>query len=128
MRWTLRVLAVIFCIVVCAWLALAWYIHAHKKEILARVSDNLGKHLGGELLIRTMEPSVFRSFPDISLSLKDLSLRDSMWASHRHSLLQASEVYVQVNPFALLSRRTEIKKITAAHGTIYIYTDSNGYC
>ena len=127
LRRSLRVLAAIFCIVLCAWLGLAWYIHAHKKEILARITDVMGKEMRGDLRIRTMEPSLFRSFPDISLALKDVSLRDSMWAKHHHSLLEASDIYVQVNPFALLSQRTEVKKITAAHGTIFLYSDTAGY-
>ncbi len=127
LRRFLQILAVVVGLVICAWLGLAWYIHAHKKEILARITTTLGREMHGDLRIRTMEPSLFRSFPDISLALKDVSLRDSMWASHRHSLFEASDLYVRVNPFALLSNRTEIRKITAAHGAIVLYTDTAGY-
>ena len=127
LRRSLRVFAAVIGIIILAWLGLAWYINAHKKEILTRVTNLLSEQMRGDLHITSMEPSLFRSFPDISLVLKDVSLRDSMWAAHRHSLLEAGSIYVQVNPFALLSHRTEIKKITAAHGTIFLYTDTAGY-
>src|SRR5258707_287588 len=119
LRRSLRVFAAVTGIILLAWLGLAWYINAHKEEILARVTSALSEQMRGELRIRAMEPSLFRSFPDISLVLKDVSLRDSLWTTHRHSMLEAANVYVQVNPFALLSHRTEIKKITAAHGSIF---------
>jgi hypothetical protein len=127
LRRALRVLIGAFGTILLAWLGLAWYINAHKAEILARVIATLSADLRGDLRIRSMEPSLYRSFPDISLTLQSVSLRDSMWAVHRHSLLEVSELYVRVNPFALLSQRTEIKKITAAHGSIFLYSDSAGY-
>lgn len=127
LRRGLRVFGAIVGLVVLAWLGLGWYIHANKKEVLAKVTASLGEKMRGEFHIRDMEPSLFVSFPNVALNLKDITLRDSLWDKHHHSLLETNDIYVRINPFALLSRRVEITKLTAANGTIYVYTDSTGY-
>lgn len=127
MRRTLRVTATVAALFLIAWLSLAWYVNAHKAEILTTLSRKLSEDLRGELRIGALEPSVFRSFPNISLDLRDVSLRDSLWQQHKNSLLECRNLYVKVNPLALLTHRVEVKKITAANGSVFIYTDSSGY-
>lgn len=127
LRRSLQVFAAIVGIVVLAWFGLAWYINANKEEIQAKVSSALGKRLRGDLQIGSMEPSMFRSFPDISLVMNDVRLQDSLWNQHRHSLLECRNLFVRINPVALLSRRVEINKIIAAHGSIFLFTDTAGY-
>jgi hypothetical protein len=126
LRRSLRILVGFVALLLLGWLGLTWYINAHKSEILAKVTTLLGERVHGDLHIRAMEPSLWKSFPDISLTQKDVTLRDSLWKTHGHSLLDVHDMYVQVNPFALFSHRTEITKITAAHGSIFLYVDSLG--
>jgi hypothetical protein len=114
-------------LLILAWLGLGWYLHANKKDVLAKVTAALGERMRGELRIRDMEPSLFVNFPNVALNLKDITLRDSLWGTHHHSLLEAKNIYVRLNPFALITKRVEITKLTAANGTIFVYTDSTGY-
>jgi hypothetical protein len=127
LRRTLRVVASLLILILLAWLGLAWYVNTHKKEILAEVSTGMSERIRGDLQIKSMELSMFHSFPNVALTLKDVTIQDSLWPVHRHSLLEAGEVYVRVNPFALLGNRLELQKITAAHGQIFFYADSTGY-
>ncbi len=127
LRRALRIFGGLLILLVLGWLGLAWYIYANKQEVLAKVTAILGERMRGEFHIRTMEPSLFVSFPNVALNLKDITLRDSLWDRHRHSLLEARNIYVCLNPFALIGKRVEITKLTAANGTIFVYTDSTGY-
>lgn len=74
-----------------------------------------------------MEPELIRGFPGLSISLKNVSLRDSLWASHKHDLLKARNVYLTVDAFSLISGPAKIKKISIADGEIYVFSDSLGY-
>jgi hypothetical protein len=132
MRKWIRIAFIVFGsllgVLVILWLGLAWYIRQHKTELLHQISDILNDRLhGGQLIIGDMEPSLVRSFPDISVSLQDFSVKDSLWAQHHHNLLEVSRVFVKVNTLALLHKKLDIKQVSLEKGTIYLYTDSTGY-
>lgn len=74
-----------------------------------------------------MEPELIRGFPGISVSLKNVLLRDSLWQTHKHNLLQAKNVYVAIDAFSLFNGSPDIKKIAIDSGEIYVYSDSLGY-
>lgn len=127
LRIAARILGALVLLVVLAWVALTWYISSHKKELLHTITEQLSERTGGNLAIRDMQPSFWKSFPNVSVRLTDVTLRDSMYRQHGHSLLDAKDLFVKLNSLSLLGGRTEIKKITAAHGKVFIFTDSNGY-
>lgn len=132
MRKWLRITIIVFSgligLLLLLWLALAFYIHTHKAYLLKQISDQLNDRLhGGELTIGELEPALVQSFPDVSVSLKDVSVKDSLWAQHHHELVKVSRLFVQVNTLALLKNQLDIKQISLKKGTIYLYTDSTGY-
>ncbi len=122
-----RIIAVLAGIILLAWVSLSWYITSHKQALLQKITSDLSAQTGGKLVIEDMQPSLWTSFPNVSVVLSNVTLRDSMYEQHHHSLLEAKQLFVKLNTLSLLSGRTEIKKLTAAHGAIFIYTDSTGY-
>jgi hypothetical protein len=132
MRKRIRIALIVFGsllgVLVILWLGLAWYIRQHKTELLHQISAILSDRLhGGELKIKDMEPSLVRSFPDISVSLEDVSVRDSLWSQHHHTLLEVSHIFVKVNTLALIHKKLDIKQVSLEKGTIYLFTDTAGY-
>lgn len=128
-RWlkiSLRVGGLILSLVLVAWMLLAAYVYTHKGEILKAVTSQLNEDLNGKLTIKRMEPSLIRGFPGISVSLKDVLLRDSLWSVHKHDLLKAKTVFLAINAFSILSGSPTIKDIRIKEGEIYLFTDSNG--
>lgn len=132
MRKRIRIALIVFGsllgLFVILWLGLAWYIRQHKTELLKQISTILNDRLnGGQLLIKDMEPSLVRSFPDISVSLQDVTVKDSLWTQHHHTLLEVSRIFVKVNTLALLHKKLDIKQVSLEGGTIYLFTDTAGY-
>ena len=126
MKISLSVGGLIFGLVLLAWMALAIYVYTHKEEILNAVTIQLNEDLNGALTIKRMEPSLIRGFPGISVSLEDVLLRDSLWSSHKHDLLNAKNVYVAINAFSILSGSASIRDIQLSNAEIYLLTDSLG--
>jgi len=129
-RWlkiSLKILAVLVVLVILTWLAGAFYISRNKKEVLTSILSQLNKNLNGEITATSMEPTLLKSFPGVSVSLNGVLLRDSLWARHKHDLLKAQDIDVSLNVLSLIVGNVNIKQIAINNAAIYIYTDSTGY-
>lgn len=129
-RWskiTLKIFGGLVALILIIFIALGLYVNANKKELLGTITKQLNKNLNGTLTIGNMEPTFFKGFPGVSISLKNVVMKDSLWKNHQHTLLDAKDFDVSVNTMALLTGTIEIKKIGISNATIYLFTDSNGY-
>ena len=129
-RWikvALKFVGIFLAVVVIAWMAIAAYVHTHKKQLLDSITAQLNENLSGTLTIEKMEPALIRGFPGISVTLTNVLLRDSLWHTHRHDVLNAKDAFVSVDAFSILSGNPTIKNITINKGDLYFYTDSSGY-
>jgi hypothetical protein len=129
-RWTkiaLKVLGVILILILIGYVSVAIYVNSHKKALLTTITKELNKNLDGSLVVQSMEPSFLKGFPGVSLTLKNVVIKDKDWGRHKHTLLNAKLFDISVNTFGLLRGTIEINKITITNASIYIFTDSNGY-
>ena len=129
-RWIriiLKVVGALFVLLLVIWLGVAAYIQLNKQYLLTTVTKQLNDELSGKLTIEKMEPALIQGFPGISVSLKNVLLRDSLWDQHKHDLLKAEEVYIAIDAISVIIGSPTIKNITVNKGNIYLYTDSTGY-
>ncbi len=130
-RWLkiiLKTIAVLFVLLCMALFAVTMYISFNKKSILADVTKVLNKNLnGGKLTIGGMDPTFLQGFPNVSLSLKEVVLKDSLWEKHHHTFLQAQSFSISVNTFALFKGVIAINKVTINQAKVDLFTDSTGY-
>lgn len=129
-RWSkiaLKTFAIIIGVVLIAYIGIALYVNANKKSLLLSISKELNKNLNGTMTIGSMDPTFLKGFPGVSVSLKNVVLKDSLWNVHRKTLLDAKDFEVSVNTLALLTGTIEIKKIVISNASVYLFTDSNGY-
>jgi len=84
--------------------------------------------LGGEMTIGDLDVAFFRHFPNITVRLDKVSLRDSLWSQHHHDLLQADKIYLNMSLVrSLWTAKVTIGRVYLEHGTVWLYTDSTGY-
>ena len=114
-------------LVFAAYAGMAWYINAHKKEMLQSLTAELNKNINGKLTIGDMEPAFLRSLPRLSLNLQNVKITDRLFEKHKHTFLQAEDFYIAVNALALLHGTIEIKKIDIKNASVDLFTDANGY-
>ena len=117
----LILLQIVFC------LSVVWYVNSHKTEVLQMVTEKLNANLNGKLTIESMEPTFLKSFPRISLHLKNVTIRDARYEKHNKTLLQAGDFDVALNAIAFIRGSVEINKITIGNAAVNLYTDASGY-
>lgn len=117
----LLLLQVLFCIVVFG------YVNTHKKEVLVMITEKLNENLNGKLAIESIEPTFFSSFPKISLHLKNLVIRDTMFQKHQKTFLEAGDFDIELNTGAFIRGTVEIYQISISNAAVNLFTDANGY-
>lgn len=129
-RWlniSLKITGFVVGLVLLLFAGFAIYINANKKIVLDNITAELNKNIAGTLTIGSMEPTMFRGFPGVSVRLNDVVLSDSLWKTHGHHLLQAKQIGISVDVIAAIKGDTKINKMDISDATIYLFTDSNGY-
>jgi hypothetical protein len=129
-RWvklSLKIFVILFLVIALAFTGIAIYVNANKKELLVSITKELNKNLNGSMTVEMMEPTFLKGFPGVSVSLRNVEIRDSLWKIHHHSLLTAKKFDISVNALALLRGTIEIRRVSITDAEVYLYTDSGGY-
>lgn len=127
LKRSIQIFSALIVLVIVIFIGLAMYVSGNKKELQMAITKELNKNLNGNLTIATIEPTFLKGFPNVSVSLKKVEIKDSLWNIHHHSLLTAGDLDISVNTMALLKGTIEIRKVTINDASIYLYTDSSGY-
>ncbi|HMT29644.1 MAG TPA: AsmA family protein [Bacteroidia bacterium] len=103
------------------------YIYFNKEYIIHQITKAINDEVNGEIKTEDISFDIFKYFPATSVQLKEFSIRDSMYASHKMELLHAENVFVRINFKDLFSSHISIEQITLENGSIYLFTDTSGY-
>jgi len=109
------------------WVGMYSFFMIKKEDIRKKLSTEIGNAVRGELEVKDIGMNFFNLFPNVSLSLKGVEMKDSSWSVHKQSLLKAREIFLRVNPFALLSGDVHISKLVIEDAVIHIFADTSGY-
>ncbi|RKR83563.1 AsmA-like protein [Mucilaginibacter gracilis] len=103
------------------------YITLRKDKFLKMVNTELNKSVDGTVIIGNMHPMFFKRFPNISLGLENVLIRDKRFNEHHHTLLDAKNFDLSVNTANLLTGTIAINHLAISNASIDLYTDSTGY-
>ncbi|MCR4031861.1 MULTISPECIES: AsmA-like C-terminal region-containing protein [Flavobacterium] len=107
--------------------ALSVYFNQNKKEIIAKVNHKINENINGQFHITDFHYKFLTGFPNFTLALKEVEIKDNQWPSHKHTLLKAKEIEARLNIWSLLQKQINIHKILINDADIYIYKAENGY-
>jgi len=127
LKRTIQIFSTLILLVIVIFIGLAVYVNVNKKALLVSINKELNKNINGSVTVGAMEPTFLQGFPGVSVSLKNVEIRDSLWKVHHHSLLTAKNFDIAVNAMALLRGTIEIRRISINDAEVYLYTDSSGY-
>jgi len=104
--------------------AISIYVQNNKADIIARVKQEFGRRVSGELTIGDIDLSVWTNFPNIAVKVKNVAVKDSLY---HQPMLKAAEISCAINLFQLASPKPDIARITVTGALFHLFVDSAGY-
>ncbi len=102
------------------------YFTQNKEMIVSKINQKINENILGHVSIGDVEYKFLVGFPNFTIVLNKVELRDSQYAIHKRSLLKAAEIEVRLNVFGLLNKDLDIRKILLIDSKIDFFTDKNG--
>ncbi len=127
LKTTLKIAASLILLITLLVIGASLYITFRKDKFLKLVNAELDKSVDGTFIIGNLHPEFFKRFPNISLGLDNVLLRDKRFTEHHHTLLNAKNFDVSVNTADLFTGTISINHIDISNAAIDLYTDSLGY-
>lgn len=103
------------------------YVTTHKHYLVRMLSEEMSKQINGKVSVGSIDVGIIRSFPNISLEVKNISIVDSMFSFHHHRFFNGRKVRVSLSFSSLLKGDFHVKGINISDAQLYIFTDSTGY-
>jgi len=116
---------IVLLLIACGGLSI--YFNQNKTEIIARINTKINENINGKFHIGDFHYKFLTGFPNFTLALKDVELKDNQWATHKHTLLKATEIEARLNVWSLLQNEINIHKILINDADIYVYKAEDGY-
>ncbi|MEN2399851.1 AsmA-like C-terminal region-containing protein [Flavobacterium sp. MC2016-06] len=107
--------------------ALSVYFNQNKTEIIAKINTKINENINGKFHVGDFHYKFLTGFPNFTLALKDVEVKDNQWQTHHHTLLKAQEIEARLNVWSLLQHEINIHKIVINEADIYIYKAPDGY-
>jgi AsmA-like C-terminal region len=125
-KYIVRGLLWVFGIIAAIWIGLLIYVSLNEQKFINQLSALVNDITKGQTHIKHLSVSLFRTFPILSLQLKDVVVTDSLFARHHQELLKASDVYLKLSLSALIHGKPGLGKIVISNGSLSLYVDSAG--
>lgn len=116
---------IVLLLIACGGLSI--YFNRNKTEIITRINTKINENINGKFHIGDFHYKFLTGFPNFTLALKDVELKDNQWATHQHTLLKATEIEARLNVWSLLHNEINIHKILINGANIYVYKAEDGY-
>lgn len=102
------------------------YFEQNKDDIMTNINQKINDNISGHASIGDVRYKFLADFPNFTVVLKKVELRDSLYPVHKRSVLKAGEIEVRLNVFGLFHKKFEIDKIVLIDTKIDLYKDKNG--
>ena len=106
---------------------LGWYVGTHHDKLLQEVREIANKNCKGEVKIGDLEVLFFRGFPNVTIAIKEVSIKDSLWAQHKRTLLQAPSIYAEIQPWAIILKKVKLDHLSINDAQVQLFLDAKGY-
>ena len=107
-------------------MVLSVYFNNNKVEIVTQINAKINENISGTIDIGDINYKFFKGFPNVTLALSQVELKDSLWSFHKRTLLKAAQIEVRVNILGLLSNEINIDKIEIQQATLHLFKAKNG--
>jgi len=104
----------------------AVYFKNNKPQIVAQINKIVNENIVGSITVKDVNYKFLKGFPNVTLALSQVEVRDSLWHLHKRTLLKAAQIEIQVDVVDLLVNEISIEKIEIQQATLHLYKSKNG--
>ena len=123
----LKGLGILVLVIFVIYCALGLYISSHHKVIVADINKVTKEKFSGDIKIGDVEIPFFKHFPNITIKVKNVVVKDSLWNQHKKTFIDAKSMYVKIQPWSIILTDIEINTIILENAKFDIFIDKNGY-
>jgi len=116
----------LFVLILLSTIGLRVYFERNKAEIVVKINTQINDNILGEAKIGDIGYKFLIGFPNFTVVLNDVELKDSLFPIHKRKLLIAKDIEVRLNVFSILKKEVNIHKIVINDATIDLFTNING--
>ena len=127
LKYSFKAVAIFIGLVIILYTAAYIYVAANKKYIITDLKKQVAEKLNGEIRVDDIDLSFVASFPSISVLLKNVSIRDTLFNQHKFPFFQAQKVYATISVINIIQRNNPLSGIQVENAKVYIFTDTSGY-
>jgi hypothetical protein len=102
------------------------YFNQNKDSIVADINKKINDNVAGQVIIGDVGYKFLIGFPNFTVVLNKVELRDSLYAIHKRSALKAEEIEVRLNVLSLLHKQVNVEKVVLIDTKIDLFKDKNG--
>lgn len=124
LRIILRVAAIIVGLYILLLVGLSIYISSSQERLIGFLNTKMKETILGELKVNKADITIWRSFPDIGITLNNVTISDSFY--HR-PFLKAGEITVRAGFLGLIGNKVEVSSVKIKDAFIHTFTDAKGY-
>ena len=114
-------------ILVVIWAGLSAYLYYNENGLIEKVKVQLNRSVKGDVEIEGLSAGFIKTFPILSVRLKGVSIRDSLFQQHKHEFLKAESIFIRISLSSLFTGKIKPGKIIFDNASFYLYKDSTGY-
>ncbi|WP_281322877.1 AsmA family protein [Flavobacterium aestivum] len=113
-------------IILIFFIGLRIYFNQNKATIMTEINQKINDNISGHASIGDVGYKFLIGFPNFTVVLNKVELRDSLYAIHKRSVLKAAEIEVRLNVLSLLHKKVDIEKVVLIDTKIDLFKDQNG--
>ncbi|MEJ7683878.1 MAG: AsmA family protein [Segetibacter sp.] len=127
LRYSLKGLAIFAGVLLIVYIAAYAYVASNKKSIILQIKGQVADKLNGEVQIGNISLGFLSTFPNISVLLEKVLIKDTLFSQHQHPFFRSEKVYINLSITGIIRKNNPVNGIRIENGQLYVYKDTSGY-
>ncbi len=100
--------------------------YLNRDKLLDKLSAELSKGINGKFYIDKIDFTFLHHFPNFSITLRDVHLRDQQYEVYRREIFVAKRIFVDVGLYPLLKKEIVVNSVFVDDADIFVFRTHNG--
>jgi uncharacterized protein involved in outer membrane biogenesis len=98
----------------------------NRDKIREQITAQLNSGINGEFNIRKLNFTLFNDFPHVTVTLRDVSLRETVPFNHP-DFFAAEKIFLDVNLYSLWHKQIDIHTLKVENANLFMFRTHDGY-